>query len=94
MLDVVDGVGVGCVSVDDDDVLLLLLMMMFVMMMMMFGEEVLWTSTSGGGGDEDDVERSKVVEMLSWLLRVFLFKNFFSDEECEYLIEFGEKKLE
>jgi prolyl 4-hydroxylase len=58
------------------------------------GEEAPRTSTSGGGGDEDDVERSKVVETLSWSPRVFLLKNFLSDEECEHLIELGEKKLE
>lgn len=92
--DVADGAGVGRASVDDDDASSSSSMTTFATTTTTSGEEAPRTSTSGGGGDEDDVERSKVVETLSWSPRVFLLKNFLSDEECEHLIELGEKKLE
>jgi prolyl 4-hydroxylase len=92
--DVADGAGAGRASVDDDDASSSSSMTPFATTTTTSGEEAPRTSTSGGGGDEDDVERSKVVETLSWSPRVFLLKNFLSDEECEHLIELGEKKLE
>ena len=92
--DVADGAGAGRASVDDDDASSSSSMTTFATTTTTSGEEAPRTSTSGGGGDEDDVERSKVVETLSWSPRVFLLKNFLSDEECEHLIELGEKKLE
>lgn len=92
--DVADGAGEGRASVDDDDASSSSSMTTFATTTTTSGEEAPRTSTSGGGGDEDDVERSKVVETLSWSPRVFLLKNFLSDEECEHLIELGEKKLE
>jgi prolyl 4-hydroxylase len=92
--DVADGAGAGRASVDDDDASSASSMTPFATTTTTSGEEAPRTSTSGGGGDEDDVERSKVVETLSWSPRVFLLKNFLSDEECEHLIELGEKKLE
>ena len=92
--DVADGAGAGRASVDDDDASSSSSMTTFATTTSTSGEEAPRTSTSGGGGDEDDVERSKVVETLSWSPRVFLLKNFLSDEECEHLIELGEKKLE
>jgi prolyl 4-hydroxylase len=92
--DVADGAGAGRASVDDDDASSSSSMTTFATTTTTCGEEAPRTSTSGGGGDEDDVERSKVVETLSWSPRVFLLKNFLSDEECEHLIELGEKKLE
>ena len=92
--DVADGAGAGRASVDDDDASSSSSMTTFATTTPTSGEEAPRTSTSGGGGDEDDVERSKVVETLSWSPRVFLLKNFLSDEECEHLIELGEKKLE
>ena len=92
--DVADGAGAGRASVDDDDASSSSSMPTFATTTTTSGEEAPRTSTSGGGGDEDDVERSKVVETLSWSPRVFLLKNFLSDEECEHLIELGEKKLE
>jgi prolyl 4-hydroxylase len=92
--DVADGAGAGRASVDDDDASPSSSMTTFATTTTTSGEEAPRTSTSGGGGDEDDVERSKVVETLSWSPRVFLLKNFLSDEECEHLIELGEKKLE
>ena len=91
--DVADGAGAGRASVDDDDASSSSSMPTFATTTTTSGEEAPRTSTSGGG-DEDDVERSKVVETLSWSPRVFLLKNFLSDEECEHLIELGEKKLE
>lgn len=91
--DVADGAGAGRASVDDDDASSSSSMTTFATTTTTSGEEAPRTSTSGGG-DEDDVERSKVVETLSWSPRVFLLKNFLSDEECEHLIELGEKKLE
>ncbi len=91
--DVADGAGAGRASVDDDDASSSSSMTTFATTTTTSGEEAPRTSTSGGGGDED-VERSKVVETLSWSPRVFLLKNFLSDEECEHLIELGEKKLE
>ena len=91
--DVADGAGAGRASVDDDDASSSSSMTTFAPTTTTSGEEAPRTSTSGGG-DEDDVERSKVVETLSWSPRVFLLKNFLSDEECEHLIELGEKKLE
>ena len=92
--DVADGAGAGRASVDDDDASSSSSMTTFATTTTTSGEEAPRTSTSGGGGDEDAVERSKVVETLSWSPRVFLLKNFLSDEECEHLIELGEKKLE
>ena len=92
--DVADGAGAGRASVDDDDASSSSSMTTFAAATTTSGEEAPRTSASGGGGDEDDVERSKVVETLSWSPRVFLLKNFLSDEECEHLIELGEKKLE
>lgn len=92
--DVADGAGAGRASVDDDDASSSSSMTTFATTRTTSAEEAPRTSTSGGGGDEDDVERSKVVETLSWSPRVFLLKNFLSDEECEHLIELGEKKLE
>jgi prolyl 4-hydroxylase len=92
--DVADGAGAGRASVDDDNASSSASMTTFATTTTTSGEEAPRTSTSGGGGDEDDVERSKVVETLSWSPRVFLLKNFLSDEECEHLIELGEKKLE
>jgi prolyl 4-hydroxylase len=92
--DVADGAGAGRASVDDDDASSSSSRTTFATTTTTSGEEAPRTSTSGGGGDEDDVERSKVVETLSWSPRVFLLKNFLSDEECEHLIELGEKKLE
>jgi prolyl 4-hydroxylase len=92
--DVADGAGAGRASVDDDDASSSSSMTTVATTTTTSGEEAPRTSTSGGGGDEDDVERSKVVETLSWSPRVFLLKNFLSDEECEHLIELGEKKLE
>jgi prolyl 4-hydroxylase len=92
--DVADGAGAGRASVDDDDASSSSSKTTFAATTTTSGEEAPRTSTSGGGGDEDDVERSKVVETLSWSPRVFLLKNFLSDEECEHLIELGEKKLE
>ena len=91
---VADGAGAGRASVDEDDASSSSAMTTFATTTTTSGEEAPRTSTSGGGGDEDDVERSKVVETLSWSPRVFLLKNFLSDEECEHLIELGEKKLE
>ena len=92
--DVADGAGAGRASVDDDDASSSSSMTTLATTTTTSGEDATRTSTSGGGGDEDDVERSKVVETLSWSPRVFLLKNFLSDEECEHLIELGEKKLE
>lgn len=34
------------------------------------------------------------IRTLSWSPRVFLYSNFLSEEECEHLIELGEKNLE
>ena len=90
--DVADGAGARRASVDDDDASSSTTASTFATTTTTSGEEAPRTTSGGGDVRDDDVER--IVETLSWSPRVFLLKNFLSDEECEHLIELGEKKLE
>ncbi|PIN17235.1 Procollagen-proline dioxygenase [Handroanthus impetiginosus] len=45
-----------------------------------------------GGGDEGS--RDQWVEVISWEPRAFIFHNFLSKEECEYLISIAEPHME
>ncbi|KZV53826.1 hypothetical protein F511_00092 [Dorcoceras hygrometricum] len=45
-------------------------------------------------GDEDEDSKDQWVEVISWEPRAFVYHNFLSKEECDYLISIAEPKME
>ncbi|MED6108548.1 putative prolyl 4-hydroxylase 3 [Stylosanthes scabra] len=52
------------------------------------------TSQSFGGGYDLVEQKKKLIEILSWKPRVFLYHNFLSKEECEHLINIAKPHME